>query len=134
MQVKVCQICGKLAPLTYTCKHCKREVCEACFRHEVNVCSECYSRLKEGTPLLTFSLKVFLLGFVLIFVGMIFLIASSILYGDVQTTTSIVILVGPIPIILGSGPYSILAILLATILTILGIVFFLQMRKRTQEM
>jgi len=129
MQVKACQLCGKLAPVTYTCKQFKREVCEACFKHEVNVCSECYSRLKRGTPLLTFPLKLFLLGFALIFLGMIFLIASSILYGNAQTTTGIVILIGPIPIILGTGPYSFFAVLLATILTILGIVFFLLSRK-----
>ena len=129
MQVKTCQLCGKLAPVTYTCKQCKREVCEACFKHDVSVCSECYSRLGGRMPLLTFPLKLFLLGFALIFLGMIFLIASSILYGNVQTTTGIVILVGPIPIILGTGPYSIFAILLATILTILGIVFFLLGRK-----
>ena len=129
MQVKACQLCGKLAPVTYTCKQCKREVCEACFKHGVNVCSECYSRLKKGMPLLTFPLKLFLLGFALIFVGMVFLIASSILYGNVQTTTGIVIFVGPIPIVLASGPYSIFAILLAAILTILAIVFFLLLRK-----
>jgi len=129
MEVRVCQLCGKLAPVTYTCKQCKREVCEACFKHEGSVCSECYSRLKAGTPLLTFPLKLFLLGFALIILGMIFLIAYSILYGNVQTTTGIVIFVGPVPIILGTGPYSIFAILLATILTILGIVFFLLMRK-----
>lgn len=129
MEVMVCQLCGKLVPVTCTCKQCKREVCEACFKHEVDVCSECYSRLKRGTPLLTFPLKLFLLGFALIFVGMIFLIASSILYGNVQTTTGIVIFVGPIPIILGTGPHSVFAILLATILTVLGIVFFLLWRK-----
>ncbi|MFQ6086601.1 MAG: DUF131 domain-containing protein [Candidatus Bathyarchaeia archaeon] len=129
MQVKVCQLCGRPAPVTYTCKQCKREVCEACFEHEVNVCSQCYSRLKEGTPLSTFPLKLFLLGFALVFVGMIFLIASSILYGNVQTTSSIVIFIGPIPIILGTGPYSVFAILIATLLTILGIVFFLLLRK-----
>ncbi|MDH5783878.1 MAG: DUF131 domain-containing protein [Candidatus Bathyarchaeota archaeon] len=129
MQVKVRQLCGKLAPVTYTCSQCKREVCEACFKHEANVCSECYSRLRGETPLLTFPLKLFLLGFALIFLGMIFLIASSILYGNVQTTTGIVIFVGPIPIILGTGPHSVFAILLATILTVLGIVFFLLLRK-----
>lgn len=129
MQVKVCQLCGKLAPVTHTCKQCKREVCEACFKHEINVCSECYRRLKGGKPLLTFPLKLFLLGFALIFLGMIFLLVSSILYGNAQTTIGTVVFIGPIPIILGSGPYSIFAILLATILTILGIVFFLLLRK-----
>lgn len=129
MQVKVCQLCGKLAPVTYTCRQCKRQVCEACLKHEVHVCSECYSHLKREMPLLTFPLKLFLLGFALVFVGMIFLIASSILSGNVETTTGIIIFVGPIPIILGSGPYSIFAILLATILAVLGVVFFLLLRK-----
>ncbi len=135
MQVKTCQLCGKLAPVTYTCKQCKREVCEACFKHEVNVCSECYSRLKEETPLLTFPLKLFLLGFALMTAGVIFLIASAILYDNPQTTSGIVILIGPIPIIIGTGPYSFSAIILTIILTILGMVFFLVlMRKRTQKM
>ncbi len=129
MQVKACQLCGKLAPVTHTCRQCKRKVCEACFKHEVGVCSKCHSRLEVETPLLTFPMKLFLLGFALIFLGIIFLIASSILYGNVQTTTGVVIFVGPIPIILGSGPYSFLAILFATILTILGIAFFLLLRK-----
>jgi uncharacterized membrane protein len=129
MLVKVCQLCGKLAPVTYTCRQCKRQVCEACFKHEVHVCSECYSHLKQEMPLLTFPLKLFLLGFALVFVGMIFLIASSILGGNVETTTGIIIFVGPIPIILGSGPCSIFAILLATILAVLGVVFFLLLRK-----
>ena len=75
MQVKVCQLCGKLAAVTNTCKQCKHEVCEACFRHEVGVCSECYSRLEEEMPRLTFPMKLFLLGFALIFLGIIFLIA-----------------------------------------------------------
>ena len=129
MQVKACQLCGKLAPVTHTCRQCKRQVCEACFKHEVGVCSECYSRIKERTPLITFPMKLFLLGFALIFLGIIFLVASSILYGNIKTATGVVIFVGPIPIILGSGPHSFLAILLATTLTILGIAFFLLLRK-----
>ncbi len=135
MQVKTCQICGKLAPATYTCKLCKRDVCEACFKHEVNVCSECFSRFKEETPLATFPFKLFLLGFALMTAGVIFLIASAILYDNPQTTSGIVILIGPIPIIIGTGPYSFSAIILTIILTILGMVFFLVlMRKRTQKM
>jgi uncharacterized membrane protein len=131
MQVKACQLCGKLTPITHTCRQCKREVCEACFKHEANLCSQCYKRLKQETSLLTFPLKMFLLGFSFILVGTALLIASSILHGNAQTTTGIVILIGPIPIILGTGPNSILAILLVTILTILGIaLFFLLQRRR----
>lgn len=129
MQVKPCQICGKLAPVTYTCEQCRREVCEACFENEVGVCSECYNRLEGVIPLLTLPLKLFLLGFGLVFIGMIVLMASSILYGSNQTSTGIVILIGPIPIILGTGSYSIFAIIFVTILTILSIIFFLLLRK-----
>lgn len=129
MEAKVCQLCGTLASVTYVCHLCKREVCDVCFKHEVGVCSECYRRLEYGKPLLTVPMKLFLLGFVLIFLGMIFLMASSVLSGDVQTTTGIVIFIGPIPIMLGTGPYSIFAVLLAAILTVLGVVFFFLMRK-----
>lgn len=130
MQVETCQICGKLAPVTYTCRQCRRMVCEACFRHEVAVCSECYSYLKGSTPLLTLPLKLFLLGFTLIFLGTILLLLSSIFYGSVQPTTGAVIIVGPIPIVLGTGPYSIFAIILAIILTIVSIAFFVLLQKR----
>ena len=129
MEAKVCQLCGTLASVTYVCNLCKREVCDACFKPEVGACSECVRRLESRTPLLTVPMKLFLLGFVLVFLGMIFLIASSVLSGDVQTTTGIVIFIGPIPIMLGTGPYSIFAVLLAAILTVLGVVFFFLMRK-----
>lgn len=134
MQVKACQLCGKLAPITYTCKQCKREVCEACFKHEVNVCSQCYSRLKVEMPLLTVPLKLFLIGFMLIFIGMILLIAYSAMYGNTQLSIGAIVIIGPLPIILGAGPYSFFAILLAAILMVLAIVFFLLMRKRTRVM
>ncbi len=129
MEVKACQLCGTLASAMYACTHCKREVCEACFKPEMGVCSECYRRLKNETSLSTFPLNLFLLGFALIISGMILLIASSVLYGDAQTTAGIIIFIGPIPIILGTGPYSVFAILLATILTVIGIVFFFLLRK-----
>lgn len=129
MEAKVCQLCGTLASITYVCNLCKRRVCDACFKPEVRVCSECYRRLEKGRPLLTVPMKLFLLGFVLIFLGMIFLMASSVLSGDVQTTTGIVVFIGPIPIMLGTGPYSVFSVLIAAILTVLGIVFFFLLRK-----
>ncbi len=129
MEVKACQLCGALTSAMYACTHCKREVCEACFKPEMGVCSECYRRLKNETSHSTFPLNLFLLGFVLIISGVLFLVASSVIYGDAQATAGIIIFIGPIPIILSTGPYSVFAILLATILTVLGIVFFLLLRK-----
>jgi uncharacterized membrane protein len=42
-----------------------------------------------------------------------------------------IIFIGPIPIILGSGPYSVPLIVLAAILTIAGFIFLLFMMKRS---
>jgi len=42
------------------------------------------------------------------------------------TSGGAVILIGPIPIILGSGPYPILTIVLAAVLTILAAIIFLK--------
>jgi len=39
-------------------------------------------------------------------------------------------LIGPIPIILVSGPYSVILIVLATVLTIAGLVFLLLLTRR----
>jgi len=133
MQVKTCQICGKTEAVRYVCRLCKREVCEACFNNELSLCSECYNNLKREEPLQTFPFKLFLLGFALIFVGVIFLIAYSVLSGNAQLSVGTVVIIGPIPIILGAGPYSVFAILLAVILTILAIVFFVLTRKRIQK-
>jgi uncharacterized membrane protein len=85
-------------------------------------------------PLLTVPLKLFLIGFMLIFIGMILLIAYSAMYGNTQLSIGAIVIIGPLPIILGAGPYSFFAILLAAILMVLAIVFFLLMRKRTRVM
>jgi len=44
-----------------------------------------------------------------------------------------VILIGPIPIILGTGPYSLLLIGFAAILTVIALVFLLLMRRKVQR-
>jgi uncharacterized membrane protein len=77
----------------------------------------------------TLPTKLFFLGFALILIGTILIIAFSIIDVKLQPTIGTIILIGPIPIIIGTGPHSIFAILLATILTIIGIVFFLLLRK-----
>lgn len=129
MQVKTCQLCEKLSSVLYTCQLCKRKVCEACFEQEVNLCSHCHSNLKVETLQPTLPTKLFFLGFALILIGTILIIAFSIIDVKLQPTIGTIILIGPIPIIIGTGPHSIFAILLATILTIIGIVFFLLLRK-----
>ena len=75
-------------------------------------------------------MKLFFLGFVLMFAGIALMIVAASLYGTSTVTGGAVVFVGPIPIILGVGPYSSLAILLATALTVFGLIFFLTLRKK----
>jgi uncharacterized membrane protein len=79
--------------------------------------------------MLMFPMKLFLLGFALIIIGTLFLAAFAFLYGKVQPSFGAVFIVGPIPIILGAGPHSAFVVMLAIILTILVIAFFLLTRK-----
>jgi len=74
-------------------------------------------------------LKLFLIGFFLMFLGAIVLIVAAVLQGDTSVSMGSVVFIGPIPIILGAGPHASLALLLAVILTIVGFVVFFWLRK-----
>jgi len=73
--------------------------------------------------------KIFFLGFILTFLGMVIMMVSALVYG-LPDSFGLVVFIGPIPIVLGAGKYSILAIALAIILTVLGILLFMFSRKR----
>jgi uncharacterized membrane protein len=72
---------------------------------------------------------LFLLAFAAIFIGTLLLALGS-LPNLGSTSGGAVILIGPIPIILGSGPYSFQLIELAVVLTIVAIALFLLVRRR----
>jgi len=134
---KICEICGN-NPAAYVCGECGRNVCHQCFEPDRWICIEC-DRERKRKPveyeseaqLISFPLfmKVFLAGFILIFIGMLILMIAG-LMGGISQSFGLVVFVGPIPIILGSGKYSLLAILLALILTVLGIIMFIFLRKQ----
>ena len=84
---------------------------------------------KEEESVWTIPLRLFLLGFFLMFVGVVFLIVAVTLQGDMSASGGLVIFIGPFPIILGAGPHASLALLLAVILTIVGFVVFFWLRK-----
>jgi len=72
-----------------------------------------------------------LLGVALVLVGIAILVfASSSLGGS--GSVGVVIFVGPFPIVFGSGPNSILLILIGITLAVLSIVFFLVMNRRCE--
>jgi uncharacterized membrane protein len=68
---------------------------------------------------------LFFVAFAMISVGM-FLMALG-LSGNMSVLNGgAVILIGPIPIILGSGSYSVLTIVLAAVVTVLAVIIFLR--------
>lgn len=85
----------------------------------------------EEASTLTLPLKMFLLGFLLMFFGLIVFIIAAFLRGDATLSGGAVIVVGPIPLILGAGPYAIFAVLLATILTIISLIVFFWLRRKS---
>ena len=72
---------------------------------------------------------LFLIAFAAIFIGILLLTLGSISNLG-SANTGAVILIGPIPIIVGSGSYSIELIALAAALTVVALVVFLLVRRR----
>ncbi len=46
---------------------------------------------------------LYLFGFILVFAGFAFLVAGSV--GSSNTSAAVVVFVGPVPLVIGSGPY-----------------------------
>jgi len=80
---------------------------------------------------MSIGLKLLWIGFLLIFTGTILAVISS-LFSDSDISTGIVI-VGPIPIIIGTGPYYFLVIPIAAALTIVCLVLFLFLRRQAEQ-
>jgi len=136
MQVKKCEVCGKRTA-RYICQECGLEVCQFCFEPNTWVCSDCYNSLKRETSALESSqwstpFKLFILGFILMFTGIIVVMIATVLFGTpVGAGTFIWIFPFP-PIVFGTGPYAFWAILLSVALTVLGLVLFIRLRKRAR--
>ena len=78
-------------------------------------------------------MRLLLFGFVLMFVGVIVIVASVFLGGDENVSGGAIIFVGPIPIILGAGTDAFLAIVLAAVLTVIGFIVFFWMRRQVPK-
>jgi len=72
---------------------------------------------------------LFLLAIAAIFIGML-LIALGSMSNLGNVSGGAVILIGPIPIVLGVGPYSFELVEIAVVLTIVAVIAFLLVRKR----
>lgn len=70
-------------------------------------------------------------SFAMILIGMIMMALASFTQGQGVTGGGAIILIGPIPIILGGGPQSTWLILLGAIITVIALVVLLFSRRRT---
>jgi len=66
----------------------------------------------------------------MVFVGMILMMIASFSEGRGSASGGAIVLIGPIPVILGSGPESTWMILLAAVITVIALVAFLLTRRR----
>jgi uncharacterized protein (TIGR00304 family) len=72
-------------------------------------------------------------GVILMFAGIIILIAASTLQRNMEISGGGIVFIGPIPVIWGAGPNAFLAIFLAAILTIIGFLVFFWLRKKSTD-
>ena len=73
---------------------------------------------------------LFSVAFAMIVIGMLLITAGSITGSNSGVSGGAVLLIGPIPIILGTGPYSFEMIVVAAVLTVLALGFFLLVRRK----
>lgn len=76
---------------------------------------------------------LFFIAFAMIMIGMLLMTFGPLTGSAGGVSGGAVILIGPIPIILGTGPYSVVMIALAAILTVLALGFYLFMRRKVQR-
>ena len=84
---------------------------------------------EEGFTISDRFFGLLLLGVALVFVGIVVIVVASLSLGG-SGSVGVVIFIGPFPIVFGSGPNSILLILIGIILAVLSIVFFWVMNRR----
>ena len=83
----------------------------------------------EGITVSSRLLGFLILGIALVFVGIVVLVVASLAFGS-SGSVGVVIFIGPIPIVFGSGPNADWLILIGIILAVLSIVLFLVMNRR----
>lgn len=97
------------------------------------LCLECSGRVNRTRREVEFeeietpfppALKLFLVGFILIFIGVVILMLAAIFSG-LAGSFGIIFLLGPIPIIFGAGENLVPILIIAAILTIVCAIIFL---------
>ncbi len=87
---------------------------------------------EEGFGISSRLLGFLLLGITLVFVGIAVLVVASVVFGGSGSVGGI-ILIGPIPIVFGAGPNAGWLIAAGVIFTVISLIVFLVMNKRTRS-
>jgi uncharacterized membrane protein len=129
-----CEICGG-QEARFVCSRCGRRVCLRDFRQGRWLCTTCDPSARTEAPEFRSAFPVglswiFFASLALVFIGMVVMMIASFSQGHGPTSGGVVILVGPIPIILGSGPESTWLIALAAIITVIALIVFLLTRRK----
>jgi uncharacterized membrane protein len=89
---------------------------------------------EEGVTVSSRLFLFLILGFVLVFIGIIVLLIAAALYGGDSASAGAVIFIGPFPIVIGAGPDVTLIVLFSIILAVLSVVVFLVMNRRMRKL
>ena len=85
---------------------------------------------EEGVAVSNRFFLLLILGFVLVFVGIIVVLVAAVLYGSGSANFGAVIFIGPFPIVIGAGADVTWVILFGIIMAVLSIVVLLVMNRR----
>jgi uncharacterized membrane protein len=135
---RMCEVCGEYAA-RYVCNACGRRVCEACFDPQRWMCIECLGQPPPMNHIVgytyqqTWLSRVMVTGFFIVFVGIVLMVAAALLSWNGGVSGGAVVFIGPIPIILGSGVFSTPLVILAIVLTVIGLIFYLRGRAQPSE-
>ena len=126
----LCELCGKRSA-KYVCQECGRRVCQYCFNTYYEACSNCLKNIGERAELLSIEeginvdwmLKFVIIGFVIMFLGMVIItLASLMTVSDASGT--FFIFIGPIPIIFGYGPHASYLLILSILIFVIFLFLF----------
>jgi len=78
-------------------------------------------------------LILLIIGFAIIFLGIIILMVATFLYGGGSVNFGTIIFIGPFPIVIGAGPEAIWMVLFAIVIAVVSIIMLLIMHKEIKK-
>lgn len=89
--------------------------------------------VEEGIPVSNRFFLFLILGFALVFIGIIVILIATALYSGGSAIASAVIFIGPFPIVIGAGPNATWIVLFSIILAVLSVIVFLVMNRKLRK-